>query len=38
MVSCNSYDTLHITGTNVNVRWNAETGEFKVSGMYGRGY
>jgi len=31
------YDTLNIT-SDVNVRWSAETGEFKVSGSYGRGY
>ncbi|TDL30014.1 hypothetical protein BD410DRAFT_811406 [Rickenella mellea] len=30
------YDTLVITGTDVNVRWNPETGEFKFSGTYGR--
>lgn len=30
-----SYDTLRVT-SDVNVRWNPETGEFKVSGSYGR--
>ncbi|KAF9070106.1 hypothetical protein BDP27DRAFT_1159413, partial [Rhodocollybia butyracea] len=29
------YDNLSITGTDVNVRYNAESGEFKFSGTYG---
>lgn len=28
------YDTMRIT-SEINVRWNAETGEFKLSGTYG---
>ncbi|KAF8267205.1 hypothetical protein EI94DRAFT_1731093 [Lactarius quietus] len=32
------YDTLNITGTNVNVRYYPDSGEFKFSGTYGKGY
>jgi len=32
------YDTLNLTGTDVSVRYNHDSGEFKFSGMYGRGY
>ncbi|KAJ3910369.1 hypothetical protein F5879DRAFT_487962 [Lentinula edodes] len=31
------YDTLRIT-SDINVRYNSESGEFKFSGSYGRGY
>jgi hypothetical protein len=30
------YDTLFLTGTGVNVKWEPETGEFKFSGTYGK--
>lgn len=29
------YDTLYIT-SDINVKWNASTGEFKFSGSYGK--
>ena len=32
------YDNLNITGTHVNVRYDSDSGEFKFSGSYGRGY
>ncbi|KAN0136684.1 hypothetical protein V8E53_005454 [Lactarius tabidus] len=32
------YDDLSITGTDVNVRYKPDSGEFKFSGTYGRGY
>lgn len=30
------YDTLSITGTDVNIRYDKDSGEFKFSGTYGR--
>jgi hypothetical protein len=32
------FDSLCITGTVVNVRYMPDSGEFKFSGTYGRGY
>jgi hypothetical protein len=31
-----SYDYLWITGPHVNVRWDPVTGQFKISGTYGK--
>ncbi|KAG8923852.1 hypothetical protein FRC03_005934 [Tulasnella sp. 419] len=36
LVTSVRYDYLYITGGEVNVRWNKETGEFRFSGTYGK--
>lgn len=30
------YDELSISGGNVNVKWNKDTGEFRFAGTYGK--
>jgi hypothetical protein len=30
------YDMLNITSPEINVKWNAETGEFRFGGTYGK--
>lgn len=29
------YGSLRITGSDVNIKWNKETGEFRLGGTYG---
>lgn len=30
------YDTLHVTGSDINVKWDPEELNFKISGTYGK--